>query len=48
MASIVEYVWIGGNNELRSKTKVIYDEIHSLENIPEWNFYGSSTNQASG
>ena len=47
-AKIVEYVWIGGNNKLRSKTKVIYDEIYSIENIPDWNFDGSSTNQASG
>ena len=48
MTVIVEYVWIGGNNELRSKTKVIYNEIKSIENLPDWNFDGSSTNQATG
>ena len=49
MASIVEYIWIGGNNELRSKTKVFYNqEIKSVNDLHEWNFDGSSTNQASG
>ena len=49
MKTCIEYVWIGGNNELRSKTKVI-DLIPnlSLNQIPEWNYDGSSTNQASG
>ena len=41
----IEYVWIGGNNELRSKIKVLEDNI---ETIPDWNYDGSSTNQASG
>ena len=36
-----EYVWIGGNNECRSKVKFT-DELEP----PEWNFDGSSTNQA--
>jgi len=50
--TIVEYVWIGGNNELRSKTKVITIHAHhpplGLSDIPEWNYDGSSTEQASG
>lgn len=51
--TFVEYVWIGGNNELRSKTKVItIDDINDaslqLQDIPEWNYDGSSTEQASG
>ena len=40
----VEYVWIGGQGELRSKTRIIYHEIYSLEQIPQWNFDGSTTN----
>tara|TARA_Y100000816_G_C26072994_1_gene564602 strand:- start:399 stop:1511 length:1113 start_codon:yes stop_codon:yes gene_type:complete len=45
----VEYVWIGGNYELRSKIKIINNEnIDSIFEIPEWNYDGSSTNQASG
>ena len=56
MKICIEYVWIGGNNELRSKTKVQdypdlgmnYEPNLSLNQIPEWNYDGSSTNQASG
>jgi glutamine synthetase len=51
--SILEYVWIDGNNKLRSKTRVIYEKISHYDNsnllaIPKWNFDGSSTGQASG
>jgi glutamine synthetase len=46
---VCEYIWIGGNNEIRSKTRVFHDI--SVENcvigkIPEWNYDGSSTDQA--
>ena len=45
----VEYIWIGGNKELRSKTKIIKSEIPlKLEDLPIWNYDGSSTEQASG
>ena len=46
----VEYVWVGGNGELRSKTKII-DNVNSLiglDDLPIWNYDGSSTNQAPG
>uniref|UniRef100_A0A6C0J5X8 glutamine synthetase n=1 Tax=viral metagenome TaxID=1070528 RepID=A0A6C0J5X8_9ZZZZ len=36
-----EYIWIGGNNELRSKVKYSKDD-----KLTEWNYDGSSTNQA--
>jgi glutamine synthetase len=44
---VLEYIWIGGKNEIRSKTKVIpyflpYEDIFLLE----WNYDGSSTWQA--
>jgi len=44
----LEYIWLGGNNEFRSKNKIIKLEKEELllEDIPEWNFDGSSTNQA--
>ena len=51
MIIIAEYIWIGGNNELRSKTKVldIYsNNKYDIDIYPKWNFDGSSTNQASG
>jgi len=45
----LEYVWIGGNKELRSKTKVISKkDYHDLSSLPLWNFDGSSTGQATG
>ena len=48
---IAEYIWIGGNGELRSKTKVLHDfRLQSLEAkyFPMWNYDGSSTKQAEG
>jgi len=44
MKYLVEYVWIGGNMELRSKSRVL----ENLEHIPDWNYDGSSTGQAEG
>ena len=48
MKTLVEYVWIGGNNNLRGKTKVMDKEVHSVSDLSEWNYDGSSTNQAAG
>lgn len=42
---ICEYIWIGGNGELRSKTKVLERHDPCIP-LPYWNFDGSSTNQA--
>lgn len=42
---IAEYVWIGGNGELRSKARTLDSKCTKL---PEWNYDGSSTNQALG
>ena len=44
----LEYIWLGGNNEFRSKNRIIKLEKEELllDDIPEWNFDGSSTNQA--
>ena len=45
----LEYIWIGGKNEIRSKTKVFNSkDIIKAENLPVWNFDGSSTGQATG
>jgi len=43
-----EYVWIGGNNELRCKTKTLTKPPASPADLPVWNFDGSSTEQAPG
>ena len=55
MAIIGEYIWIDGatpTQKLRSKTKIIPElsDEHdaSLSDFPNWQFDGSSTNQAEG
>lgn len=45
----LEYVWIDNDFKLRSKVKVMYNtEINNIEDIPVWNYDGSSTGQAEG
>jgi glutamine synthetase len=45
---LLDYVWIGGNNELRSKTKVLDNEVTDIKEVSIWNYDGSSTAQAVG
>ena len=45
---LADYVWIGGNMELRSKVMVLERTEATLADFPEWNYDGSSTAQASG
>jgi glutamine synthetase len=45
--NIVEYIWIGGKNEIRSKTRIVSTVSELTKNdILEWNYDGSSTWQA--
>ena len=48
--TILEYIWLDGDTpqKLRSKTKVMdrAEYINGVDEIPEWNYDGSSTNQA--
>lgn len=48
LKSICEYIWIGGDGEIRSKTKVIpgFHHPNDINFFPEWNYDGSSTGQA--
>lgn len=49
MVFLVEYIWIGGNNELRSKCRVMSEcDKDSIYFYPDWNYDGSSTGQAIG
>jgi len=42
--TILEYIWIGGKNEIRSKTRVINNFLPQFVGvIPKWNYDGSST-----
>jgi glutamine synthetase len=44
---IAEYIWIGGSGiALRSKARTLDKKVNSLADIPEWNYDGSSTYQA--
>ena len=45
---ILEYIWLDANQCCRSKTRVYTASLDGLllENIPIWNYDGSSTNQA--
>jgi len=48
---LAEYIWLGGELELRGKTKCIHNcaGVQSLADLPSpWNFDGSSTKQATG
>jgi len=43
-----EYIWIDGEGGLRSKTTTMDSKPKSIQDLKEWNFDGSSTNQAHG
>lgn len=48
---LAEYVWIGGSGQdLRCKTKTLTNraEVKSADELPVWNYDGSSTGQAPG
>lgn len=46
---LAEYIWIGGSgNDLRSKTKTVEGDVKGPEDLPVWNYDGSSTGQAPG
>jgi len=51
MAITAEYIWLDGAEPtatLRSKTKILGGPVQRVEDLPDWGFDGSSTNQAEG
>ena len=49
MKTIAEYIWIDHSGNLRSKARTLKDSFNyksDPKKLPEWNFDGSSTNQA--
>jgi len=45
---MAEYIWIDAEGGTRSKTKTLKKKPTSIDELPEWNFDGSSTGQAPG
>lgn len=51
MKTKLDYIWLDGYEpepNLRSKVKIVDEVITSIEDVPLWNFDGSSTKQAEG
>jgi glutamine synthetase len=44
----VTYVWIGGNKELRAKSRTLPKKDYKVSDLPDWDYDGSSTEQATG
>merc|ERR550514_2346954 len=45
---LAEYVWLDAHNVPRSKTKTLTARPKTVDDLPVWNFDGSSTEQAEG
>jgi glutamine synthetase len=48
MSFVLHYIWYDINDNFRSKTKVFDGKINDINDVPEWNYDGSSTGQALG
>tara|TARA_B000000475_G_scaffold6610_1_gene6068 strand:- start:599 stop:1561 length:963 start_codon:yes stop_codon:yes gene_type:complete len=48
MRTLLEYVWLDADEQLRSKIKIAEGDLCKLDRIPKWSYDGSSTGQAPG
>ena len=48
MKTLLEYVWLDAEEQLRSKIKIAEGDLCKLDLIPSWSYDGSSTGQATG
>ena len=48
MKTLLEYVWLDAEEQLRSKIKIAEGDIQELSLVPKWSYDGSSTGQATG
>ena len=53
MVKWIEYIWLDKENNYRSKTRIVKDDVYPpgefhIKRIPAWNYDGSSTRQATG
>ena len=48
MSFVLHYIWYDSNDNFRSKTKVFDGKINDINDVPEWNYDGSSTGQSLG
>ena len=45
---IAEYIWLAGDQSIRSKSRTLYPNKEGVIEIKDWNYDGSSTGQAPG
>lgn len=43
---IAEYIWIDGGLDIRGKARTLEAKVNSVDELPEWNFDGSSCHMA--
>ena len=43
MRTLLEYVWLDADEQLRSKIKIAEGDLCKLDRIPQWSYDGSST-----
>lgn len=45
---VAEYIWLDVNSNFRSKARTLLNDPKTIDDLPNWNYDGSSTGQAQG